>query len=817
MRNNGLLRAVLNSNIPSETAGYPSWGSLRRGASGGSNAAETQAPARVARAAQGLLAGIMLLGSVANSTGDSIVDDCEAEEFEIAFEQALAGGGTITLLCPGTNRLTSTKMILVDTTIQGTTTTGWLVGSGSNRLFQVAAGVELRLINLRLAGGRALGAAGADGTEENDGAAGEDAIGGAILNEGGVIRGEGVVFRDHHALGGNGGAGYSVTEIGLTTTPGGRGGHGRGGAIANLGGLVEFIDCRFETNRAAGGIGGDGGSSGTFLRDGGTGGAGGEGCGGAIYNASNGIARLVRCEFRLNHADGAEGGAGGQGAGLLYFDGANGSSAAGRGGAVAQTSGDLHLDACVLSRNSVKGAAGLAAGLNANTRTEAAGGSGLPGQGGGLYAGQGRLRIAACSFADNIAQGGGGGEGGLSGSGGNGGDGGSGAPGQGGAAYFGSEAEVDLVDSTFSYNAAFGAAGGFGSLGAGPLASVGTDGSAGSGEGGAAWFTGQKLNVSRCLFEYNRTQGAEGLAGAPGSASEPGATGNRGGAGLGGALFGGSGILAITNVTFHTNETFGGKGGKGGDGSPSGLFATDGGDGGTGGTALGAALWCQSVLAAEVVQCTFATNRVVAGEGGIGGAAGDPDLARPGRDGTAGAAAGASVGASDTMMVLRYTLLAHGVGGTEATGAIQDGGCNLSTDPTPPFETSLNGVDPLLGSLADRGGPTRTISLEPGSPAIDMTGCASAAPIDQRGLVRDAQPDAGAFEAGAGMPAPAIISNGGMNVQVSWPDYGVVYTLQTSSSFPPAWTTIDGAVPEDGSWVYRPEAVSSQGYYRLSR
>jgi len=376
---------------------------------------------------------------------------------------------------------------------------------------------------------------------------------------------------------------------------------------------------------------------------------------------------------------------------------------------------------------------------------------------------------------------------------------------------------VDLVDSTFSYNAAFGAPGGFGSLGGVALASVGTDGSAGSGEGGAAWFAGRELSVSQCLFGNNRSQGAEGLAGAPGSASEPGATGNRGGAGLGGALFGGSGILALTNVTFHANETVGGKGGKGGDGSPSGLFATDGGDGGTGGAALGAGLWCQSVPAAQVVHCTFATNRVVAGEGGLGGAAGDPNLARPGRDGTAGAAAGASVGASDTMMVLRYTLLAHAVGGTEASGPIQDGGCNLSTDPTPAFETSLNSVDPLLGSLADHGGPTLTISLNPASPAIDMTGCASAAPIDQRGLVRDAQPDTGAFEAGAGAPELAIDSNAATTVQVSWPDYGVVYRLETSRSLPPAWTTIEGAVPQDGRWVYRPEAISSQGYYRLSR
>jgi hypothetical protein len=425
------------------------------------------------------------------------------------------------------------------------------------------------------------------------------------------------------------------------------------------------------------------------------------------------------------------------------------------------------------------------------------------------------VQIVASSFSDNIAQGGAGGEGGLTGGGGNGGDGGSGGPGQGGALFLGEDTEADLVDSTFGYNAVFGGVGGFGSLGAHGLATTGADGTAGNGEGGSAWFTGRNLVISRCLFEHNRAQGAEGLAGAPGARSEKGASGNRGGAGLGGAVFGRSGSLAVTNATFQANETFGGKGGQGGDGSGIGLFATDGGDGGTGGAALGAALWCQSAAAAQVVHCTFASNRVVAGEGGAGGAAGDPNLARPGGNGAAGAAAGASVGATESMVVLRYTVLAHAVGGAEATGPIQDGGCNLSTDATPAFETSVNGVDPLLGALADHGGPTRTIALQSGSPAIDLAGCDGAAPVDQRGLVRDARPDAGAFEVGAGAPQAVIESMAPETVQISWPDLGVAFTLETSGSLPPDWTAVQGAVRQDGRWVYRPETPATQGYYRL--
>jgi hypothetical protein len=62
-------------------------------------------------------------------------------------------------------------------------------------------------------------------------------------------------------------------------------------------------------------------------------------------------------------------------------------------------------------------------------------------------------------------------------------------------------------------------------------------------------------------------------------------------------------------------------------------------------------------------------------------------------------------------------------------------------------------VDALLGSLRDNGGPTKTMALLPGSPAIDAADDAvCAAPpvneIDQRGEPRPAGPhcDMGSFE-----------------------------------------------------------------------
>ena len=56
----------------------------------------------------------------------------------------------------------------------------------------------------------------------------------------------------------------------------------------------------------------------------------------------------------------------------------------------------------------------------------------------------------------------------------------------------------------------------------------------------------------------------------------------------------------------------------------------------------------------------------------------------------------------------------------------------------------ISGQDPMLGPLAQNGGPTLTQALLPGSPAIDAADAAFAPPADQRGAPRG--PDLGAYE-----------------------------------------------------------------------
>lgn len=120
--------------------------------------------------------------------------------------------------------------------------------------------------------------------------------------------------------------------------------------------------------------------------------------------------------------------------------------------------------------------------------------------------------------------------------------------------------------------------------------------------------------------------------------------------------------------------------------------------------------------------------------------------------------------------------------GTNINNLVEDGSCSAS----------LSG-DPSLGALADNGGPTQTMALLPGSPAIDAgddTVCASAPVnnLDQRGEVRPQgmHCDIGAYEADEGTNAPWNTFLGGGDDDKS---YGMVgdgdgnnYVLGVSSA-----------------------------------
>lgn len=110
-------------------------------------------------------------------------------------------------------------------------------------------------------------------------------------------------------------------------------------------------------------------------------------------------------------------------------------------------------------------------------------------------------------------------------------------------------------------------------------------------------------------------------------------------------------------------------------------------------------------------------------------------------------------------IILKNTILAHSYWGEncvqkeEGSGKaiIENGGNNLDSGDSCGFSKaagagSLFGKDPLLGTFEDNGGPTNTMALLDGSPAIDNGNPATCPHRDQRGLASVNVCDIGAFE-----------------------------------------------------------------------
>jgi hypothetical protein len=108
-------------------------------------------------------------------------------------------------------------------------------------------------------------------------------------------------------------------------------------------------------------------------------------------------------------------------------------------------------------------------------------------------------------------------------------------------------------------------------------------------------------------------------------------------------------------------------------------------------------------------------------------------------------------------VVLQNSIVANNTGGN-CHGAVTSHGYNLSSDGTCDFDRAgdLNDTDPKLGQLRNNGGPTKTLALLPGSPAIDSgnpNGCTDGKghllKTDQRGEPRPDQEDESGCDRGA--------------------------------------------------------------------
>jgi len=231
----------------------------------------------------------------------------------------------------------------------------------------------------------------------------------------------------------------------------------------------------------------------------------------------------------------------------------------------------------------------------------------------------------------------------------------------------------------------------------------------GGGDGGGIWNSGSATVINSTIAN-NRT-GDGGAVGTPPPPPEgpveqsspaffEGATGGSGGEG-GGVFNGGSGGLNLRNSTVASNQTgIGGQGGALPVTSPATKTSDPGGHALAPGDGLGGnggGVYTGTAGTTLTVKSSLIANNSV-GAGGIG-----PDVF------------------SDTPVASQGFNL---VGKTDGSSGW------VGTDQTGTIAAPLN---PLLNALADNGGPTFTMSLQTGSPAVDKGINSFGLPFDQRG------------------------------------------------------------------------------------
>ena len=245
---------------------------------------------------------------------------------------------------------------------------------------------------------------------------------------------------------------------------------------------------------------------------------------------------------------------------------------------------------------------------------------------------------------------------------------------------------------------------------------------------------------------------------------------------FGGGIYNTGGTLAITNSTFSGNSA--GELGGGID---------------TSGTAT-------------ITNSTFSGNSAGELGGGIYNNTGTLAITNSTFSGNSATVNGGGIFRQTGTVTLSNSIVANSTTGGNCAGAITNSGDNLDSGTTCGWGSasgSMSSTDPLLGALANNGGPTQTFALFTGSPAIDAgndTVCAAAvgAPdygaggFDQRGVARP-QPaggkcDIGAYEMGNSVLVLLSPSNGATlhynRPTFDWADfYGATgYQIQVSKN-----------------------------------
>ncbi|MCC9641989.1 dockerin type I domain-containing protein [Rhodopirellula sp. JC740] len=164
----------------------------------------------------------------------------------------------------------------------------------------------------------------------------------------------------------------------------------------------------------------------------------------------------------------------------------------------------------------------------------------------------------------------------------------------------------------------------------------------------------------------------------------------------------------------------------------------------------------------ELINSTIAMNAASNDGGGLLTEGGSVDLISVTIADNDAATGGGMKADSGTVSVIN-SIFSRNTATTDSdvSGAYQDDGNNLV------------GTEAGLGTLGDNGGPTPTIALLPGSPALDA-GVLAGLSVDQRGVSRPQGTgvDIGAFESGLSAPVAASLSIAADNAAIAEGDSG---------------------------------------------
>ena len=529
---------------------------------------------------------------------------------------------------------------------------------------------------------------------------------------------------------------------------GGNGGAAFGGAIDVNGGALGITNCQFYGNVVNGGTGGQ--SDGGFSA-----GAGGESCGGAIHFGASAVF-LQGCRFETNQSIGGVPG---------ITPGFFGPPGGGFGGAVCQNGGSATMNNCVFVGNAGSSASPLSS-LN---------GSGGPALGGAVYS-DAQLALAGGTFTSNNVVGG---RAGLH----------NGAPGlaRGGAVY--SIGPLLLANCVLGQNSTLGAIGSY-------------TGGGGSSEGGALYNGGTAI-LNQSWFLSNSARGANNTY-----------IYTTGGSGNGGAIEN-VGAITVVGCTFSDNKAFGldemvlptsGSGGALYNGGSCMITnSTVTGNLALGGSSTGGSFNGANALGAGIYQSNgvlYSVNNTIAG-----------NIAQPGTGLTNGAGLGGGICSSNGTVSLLNTIVANSVSSGNGYGALTDLGHNLSSDASCNFTGpgSLNNTDPKLAPLDNYGGPTFTMALLAGSPAIDAGDPANFPPTDQRGHARPygSAPDIGAFESSPPFTIHGMISGRTLQSEVSvTAGSSTVGTANHAYGLLGLAPSVYGVTPQSPDYVFIPASRS---------